>query len=67
VVTHLGGIYGNREVSRRRFVQEFRMLPEVTRRRLVLENDDTRFGVSDTVWVHQQTGVRLVFDNLHHG
>jgi UV DNA damage endonuclease len=66
VVTHLGGIYGDREASRRRFVQEFRKLPEVTRRRLVLENDDTRFGVSDTVWVHQQTGVPLVFDNLHH-
>jgi UV DNA damage endonuclease len=66
VVTHLGGVYGNREASRRRFAQEFRMLPEVTRRRLVLENDDTRFGVSDTVWVHQQTGVPLVFDNLHH-
>jgi UV DNA damage endonuclease len=66
VVTHLGGIYGDRVASRQRFVQEFRRLPEVARRRLVLENDDTRFGVSDTVWVHQQTGIPLVFDNLHH-
>jgi len=66
VVTHLGGVYGDRETSRQRFVQAFWTLPEVTRRRLVLENDDARFGVSDTVWVHQQTGLRLVFDNLHH-
>jgi len=66
VVTHLGGIYGDRKASRQRFVQEFRTLPEVARRRLALENDDTRFGVSDTVWVHEQTGIPLVFDNLHH-
>lgn len=66
VVTHLGGVYGDREASRQRFVQAFGLLPDVARRRLVLENDDTRFGVSDTVWVHQQTGMRLVFDNLHH-
>jgi UV DNA damage endonuclease len=66
VVTHLGGIYGDRDASRQRFVREFLMLPNTTRRRVVLENDDTRFGVPDTVWVHQQTGIRLVFDNLHH-
>jgi UV DNA damage endonuclease len=66
VVTHLGGVYGNREAARRRFVQEYLTLPEVTRRRLVLENDDARFAVEDTVWVFRQTGVRLVFDHLHH-
>jgi UV DNA damage endonuclease len=66
VVTHLGGVYGDREASRQRFVEAFGMLPNPARRRLVLENDDTRFGVSDSVWVHQQTGIRLVFDNLHH-
>jgi UV DNA damage endonuclease len=66
VVTHIGGLYGDREGSRQRFVEAFRMLPEVARQRLVLENDDTRFSVSDTTWVHEHTGVRLVFDNLHH-
>jgi UV DNA damage endonuclease len=66
VITHLGGVYGNREVSRQRFVQAYDTLPETTRRRLVLENDDSRFGIDDTVWVHQRSGVRLVFDNLHH-
>jgi UV DNA damage endonuclease len=42
------------------------MFPEVVRQRLVLENDDTRFSVTDTLWVHEHTGIRLVFDNLHH-
>lgn len=66
VVTHLGGIYGDREASRERFVRAYEALPEAARRRLVLENDDTRFNVRDTLWVHERTGIRLVFDNLHH-
>lgn len=66
VVTHLGGIYGDRSAARERFVRAYETLPEAARHRLVLENDDTRFTVSDILWVHERTGLRLVFDNLHH-
>jgi UV DNA damage endonuclease len=66
VVTHLGGVYGDREAARDRFIMAFERLPEAARRRLVLENDDVRFGVADTLWVHERTGIPLVFDNLHH-
>ena len=66
VVLHVGGVYEGRERARERFVVAFERLPEPARRRLALENDDTRFGVADTLWIHQRTGVRLIFDNLHH-
>lgn len=66
VVTHIGGLYADREGSRARFVERWQRLPEPARRRLVLENDDAAFGVSDTLWVHERTGIRLVFDYLHH-
>jgi UV DNA damage endonuclease len=66
VVVHLGGLYGDRCVSRQRFVDNVAALPGHARRRLVLENDDTRYGVADTLWVHERTGLRLVFDALHH-
>ena len=66
VVTHMGGVYGDRESARSRFVAGFERLPEAARRRLALENDDVRFGVVDTLWVHDRTGVPLIFDNLHH-
>jgi UV DNA damage endonuclease len=62
----LGGVYGDREAARERFVRNCEALPEATRRRLALENDDVRFGVVDTLWVHERTGIRLIFDNLHH-
>ena len=66
VVIHVGGVYGDREAARERFARNYDALPEAARRRLVLENDDVRFGVGDTLWVHERTGIRLVFDNLHH-
>lgn len=66
VVTHLGGVYGDRDAARARFVAAYLALPDAGRRRLVLEHDDVRFTVSDILWVHERTGIRLVFDNLHH-
>jgi UV DNA damage endonuclease len=66
VVIHVGGVYGDREAARERFAGNYEALPEAARRRLALENDDVRFGVADTLWIHERTGIRLVFDNLHH-
>jgi UV DNA damage endonuclease len=65
VVGHVGGIYGDREGALVRFVQRHQKLPPDVRSRLVLENDDRRFSVSDILWVHEQTGTPLVFDRLH--
>jgi UV DNA damage endonuclease len=66
VVTHVGGVYGDLEAGRERWARAWERLPELVRRRLVLENDDVRYGVADTLWIHERTGVPLVFDYLHH-
>jgi len=66
VVTHVGGVYGERDESLARFIRRYKELPEETRRRLALENDDVSFGVADTLRVHEATGCQLIFDNLHH-
>lgn len=66
VVTHVGGVYGDVASGRERWVRAWEHLAEPTRRRLVLENDDTRYGVDDILWIHERTGVPLVFDYLHH-
>jgi UV DNA damage endonuclease len=65
VVTHVGGVYGDREAAVRRWVETWPTLPEHVRRRLVLEHDDIRFSASDTLWIHERTGVPLVFDHQH--
>ena len=66
VVTHIGGVYGSPEPARERCAHAIDALPPATRSRLVVENDDVRFGVADALWVHARTGVPLVFDRLHH-
>jgi UV DNA damage endonuclease len=65
VVTHVGGVYNDRESSRARWAQNWQLVPEHVKRRLVLENDDLRFSAADVLWVHEHTGVRLIFDYQH--
>ncbi len=65
LVIHVGGAYGDRRVSAARWVETWKTLPAHVRRRLVLEHDDLRFSASDTLWIHEHTGVRLVFDYQH--
>jgi UV DNA damage endonuclease len=65
VVIHVGGSYGDRRASAARWVETWQRLPEPARRRLVLEHDDLRFSAADILWIHDQTGVRLVFDYQH--
>ncbi len=66
VVTHIGGVYGSPETARERCVQAIDALPPLTRSRLVIENDDVRFGVRDALWVSARAGIPVVFDRLHY-
>jgi len=66
VVTHVGGVYGDRDGSLARFIRRYEGLPEGTKRRLVVENDDVSYAVTDALRIHEATGCPVVFDNLHH-
>jgi len=65
MVVHVGGVYDDKDAARARWVQTWPKLPEPVRRRLVLEHDDIRFSAADVLWIHQHTGVRLIFDHQH--
>nr|WP_111301174.1 UV DNA damage repair endonuclease UvsE [Paracoccus saliphilus] len=65
MVTHVGGVYGDREESRARWIKGYEQCPEHVRRRLVLENDDIRFSAADVLWIHERCGVPLIFDYQH--
>jgi UV DNA damage endonuclease len=65
MVIHVGGTYGDRATSRATWVKTWNKLPEHVRRRLVLEHDDMRFSAADVLWIHELTGVRLIFDYQH--
>jgi UV DNA damage endonuclease len=64
--THVGGLYGDKQAALARFVERYQRLPQAVRGRLVLENDERAFHLGDTYAIHQQTGIRLVLDQLHY-
>ena len=66
VVTHVGGVYDDREASLTRFIRRYPELPAGTRRRLVVENDDVNYSAAEVLRIHRETGCPVVFDNLHH-
>lgn len=66
VQIHLGGVYGDREASRRRFVRNYRKLPARIKKRLVIENDERLYGLADCLTVSRSVGVPVLFDVFHH-
>jgi len=66
IVTHVGGLYDGHQTALDRFVKAYARLSNSARARLVLENDDRAFSIRDTHYIHQHTGIRLVFDHLHY-
>ena len=66
VITHVGGVYGDKGASLERFVARYPLLPANVRARLVLENDETHYALADVLWVHERTGIPVVWDWLHH-
>lgn len=63
---HAGGVYGNKAGAMERFVKQYSRLDEPVLRRLVIENDDRLYTVADCLALHEETGVPVLFDNLHH-
>ncbi len=66
VVLHVGGTAGGKSAARDRFLVGFEQLSESARSRLVIENDDRSFGTTDVVELAKRTGMRVVWDLLHH-
>ncbi|MFW6117509.1 MAG: UV DNA damage repair endonuclease UvsE [Thermoproteota archaeon] len=66
IQTHIGGVYNDKERSKRRFIERFETLDDRVKRRLVIENDDSRYTLKDCLQVNHHTGVPVLFDVLHH-
>ena len=65
MVVHGGGIYGDKQQTIRRWIQNYSRLPERIQRRLVLENCEKSFSIVDCLYMSSMTGVPVVFD-IHH-
>ena len=66
VVLHVGAGRGDVRKGADAFAREVERLSEPARRRLVIENDDRVYGLADALEVSRRTGLRVVWDILHH-
>ena len=66
VVLHVGGTAGGKPAGMDRFLQGCELLSERARERLVVENDDRSYGLADVLELSERTGLRVVWDVLHH-
>ena len=66
---HVGGAYGDKSATLARFVKNFSLLSDDTKKRLVIENDDSpnEYSVKDLFdGIYQTIGIPITFDYFHH-
>ena len=63
---HVGGVYGDKKESMRRFVKRLERVPGSVTRRLVIENDDRNYTLRDCINISSETGLPVLLDVFHH-
>jgi UV DNA damage endonuclease len=66
VVLHVGGAAGGTAAALDRFERGLGLLSDAARARLVVENDDRTFALTDVLRLSDRIGRPVVFDLLHH-
>lgn len=65
---HVGGAYGDKHDTIKRFATNFKHLSSHLQQRLTIENDDKPglFTVAELLPLHDEIGIPIVFDYFHH-
>lgn len=63
---HVGGVYGDKEVSMQRFIERYKDLPKIVKNRLAIENDDRSYSLQDCLQISEKIGIPIIFDTFHH-
>lgn len=66
IIIHIGGVYGDKEAAMARFIDQANQLSKRVRGHLVIENDERLYSIHDVLSISEQTGLPVIFDNLHH-
>ncbi len=66
MVVHGGGIYGDKNATIQRWCEQYHLLPENVKKRLVLENCEKCFSIVDCLKVSKEIGIPIVFDTHHY-
>lgn len=65
LVLHVGGLYKDKAGSMERFKENFILLPDRIRNRIILENDDKSYTAEDVLSICEELKIPMVLD-VHH-
>ncbi len=66
IITHVGGVYDDKEASINRFINRYLTLDKRIKKYYVIENDDKSFNIEDCLTISEQTEIPVIFDIYHH-
>lgn len=66
VIIHVGGRYSDKPSAIERFIKNFALLPDSSKQRVVIENDENNYSVHDCIHISELTGAPVIFDYLHY-
>ncbi len=66
VITHVGGVYGDKKSSIKRFLQMYKTLSDNIKMHFIIENDDKSYNIKDCLKINDNIGIPIVFDSYHH-
>jgi UV DNA damage endonuclease len=63
---HVGGVYGDKINSAKRFISVYKQLDKKLRNHLVVENDDRLYSAADCLSISNHSGIPVLLDVFHH-
>ncbi|PYH91582.1 UV-endonuclease UvdE [Aspergillus ellipticus CBS 707.79] len=66
MILHMGGVFGDKAATLDRFRENYQLLSQDIKNRLVLENDDVSWTVHDLLPICEELNIPLVLDFHHH-
>lgn len=63
---HVGGVYGDKEKSMERVIERYKNLNKDIKKRLVVENDEKSYNLSECLDINKETKIPVLFDYFHH-
>lgn len=66
ICVHGGGIYGDKEKTIKRWIEQYKLLPENVQKRLAIENCERCYSILDCLIIAENCNIPLIFDCHHY-